>query len=130
MLDCDEDKGEQENVAPLKAWEGKDIQRVMFLTFEDTDYILRQAEKHQVYKYKRPYSQEEYDDEIFKQRKYLDPRIIEQEKKAPFHLKELKMYETGVPEEILTESERIQILEVILDDSKIFLTQTFPSNHE
>ncbi len=105
----------KEGAKPLKPWEGGEIQRMAFLRFEDLDYILQRAQKHEVYIEKKPYDQGEYEDSIYKRRKYLDPRILEFEKLQPFNFRELEMYE-GTKEELLTLAERSQMVQFIIED--------------
>lgn len=57
---------DEPEVKPLKAWEGKEIERVCFLFFKDSEYILKRAEKHEVYLEKRPYDKEEYEEDYYK----------------------------------------------------------------
>jgi len=42
--------------------------------------------------HKEPYDKEEYEEMIYKQRKYLDPRIMGLEKLQPFVYREMHMY--------------------------------------
>ena len=89
----------------------------MFLRFNNLDYLLKTAEKHDIYKYKKPYDPDEYDDQVRKQLRYLDKRIVEKEKLQPFHFKEKHMFESGEDDKILSHSERSQLLHSTIDES-------------
>lgn len=56
-------------------------------------------------KFKRPYNQKLYDKEKKKKLEYLDPRIVKYEEKEFFHANEMKFYEGGTFETILSEAE-------------------------
>ena len=82
--------------------------------FKDFQYILKQAESHEVYMEKAPYDQAEYEDRYYKQIQYLNKRIIQNEWKQPFVYKEKHLY--GKEENLLDLADRALLVKLIIDD--------------
>lgn len=66
---------------------------------------MKEAENLRFRKFKKPANQKIYDKEKRKKLEYLDPKVIKYEQKEFFNLSEMKLYEGGTFDTILTESE-------------------------
>lgn len=85
--------------------EGEYNQRVIFVAYNDTNMLLREAETLRMRKFKRPYDQKTYDKEKKAKLDYLDPRVVKYEEKDFFKFSEKNLYEGGEFETILSEAE-------------------------